>query len=73
MAISLSAQFLLINGYMYCTSRFMREMENISYHLAAGKINKDLLRDIIESIIDETSDFNESLKLRILNAINKEQ
>ncbi|MFA7672168.1 MAG: hypothetical protein WCY53_07955 [Sphaerochaetaceae bacterium] len=51
----------------------MREMENISYHLAAGKINKDLLRDIIESIIDETSDFNESLKLRILNAINKEQ
>jgi death-on-curing protein len=72
-AITLSAQFLLLNGYMYCTGKFIREMENISYHLAAGKIEKDLLHDIIFAIINETIDFDEELKLRILNAIQEEQ
>ena len=68
-AITLSAQFLLLNGYMYCAGKFIREMENISYHLAAGKIEKDLLHDIIYAIINETIDDDEELKLRILNAI----
>ncbi|KUL26794.1 type II toxin-antitoxin system death-on-curing family toxin [Chlorobium limicola] len=68
-AITLSAQFLLFNGYMYCVSDFMREMENISYHLAAGKIDKEFLRDIIEAVINESYDENEELKLRLLNAI----
>ncbi len=68
-AISLSTQFLLLNGYMYCAGRFIREMENISYHLAAGKIDKELLHDIIDAIIDQSLDENEALKLRILHAI----
>ncbi|MEI6613653.1 MAG: Fic family protein [Chrysiogenales bacterium] len=68
-AITLSAQFLLLNGYMYCAGKFIREMENISYHLAAGKIEKDLLHDIIYAIINETIDDDEELKLKILNAI----
>jgi death-on-curing protein len=38
-------------------------MENISYHLAAGRIDKDLLRRLIQSIIDGEPDFPESLKL----------
>ncbi len=71
-AITLSAQFLLFNGYMYCVSDFMREMENISYHLAAGKIDKEFLRDIIEAVINESYDENEELKLRLLNAIQEE-
>lgn len=68
-SIALSAHFLILNGYMYCVGKFMKEMENISYHLAAGRINKELLRDIIDSIIAETYDDNEELKLRILNAM----
>jgi death on curing protein len=68
-AITLSAQFLLFNGYMYCVPVFMREMENISYHLAAGKIDKEFLRDLIEAVINESYDENEELKLRLLNAI----
>jgi death-on-curing protein len=68
-AITLSTQFLLLNGYMYCAVKFIREMENISYHLAAGKIEKDLLHDIIYAIINETIDDDEELKLKILNAI----
>jgi len=70
-AITLSAQFLLLNGYMYCAGKFIREMENISYHLAAGKIEKDLLHDIIYAIINETIDDDEELKLKILNAIQE--
>lgn len=56
---------------MYCAGKFIREMENISYHLAAGKIDKDLLKEIIDAIINEFID-DEELKLRILLAIQDE-
>jgi death on curing protein len=49
---------------------FIREMENISYHLAAGKIDKDLIHEIIEAIILDEID-NEELKLKILKAIEE--
>jgi len=68
-SISLSAQMLLLNGYLHCTSRFLREMENISYHVAAGRIGKELLRDIIHAVLYDEMDTDESLKLRILEAI----
>lgn len=67
-AISLSAQMLLLNGYLYCAGRFIREMENISYHVAAGAIDKALLHEIITAHLSEESD-DEALKLKILNAI----
>jgi death-on-curing protein len=67
-AITLSAQMLLFNGYMYCASSFLREMENISYHVAAGNIDKDLLLEIITAHLMEEED-NEALKLKILHAI----
>ena len=69
-AITLCAQLLLQNGYLYCVSRFLSEMENISYHVAAGKIDKELLYEIICAFLDEESD-NESLKLKIFNAISE--
>ncbi|HPA57131.1 MAG TPA: type II toxin-antitoxin system death-on-curing family toxin [bacterium] len=68
-SISLSAQFLLINGYYFCVSKFIKEMENISYHLAAGKISKELLMEIILSVINGDIDENEELKIKILNSI----
>jgi death-on-curing protein len=43
-------------------------MENISYHVAAGRINKDLLSEIICSIINEP-EFSEELKLKIYDCI----
>lgn len=72
-AITLAAQFLLLNGYMYCASKFIKEMENISYHLAAGKIDKDLLKDVIDAVLTESMDDNEELKLRIYRAIQEDQ
>ena len=68
-AITLSAQMLLFNGYMYCVSSFLREMENISYHVAAGNIDKELLQEIITAHLMEEED-SESLKLKILKAIS---
>jgi len=67
-AISLGAQFLLLNGYVFAASRFMREMENISYHVAASRIGRDLLRDIITELVNE-DELSESTRLRILDAI----
>ncbi len=67
-SISLGAQFLLLNGYLYCSQKFIQEMENISYHVAAGRINKDLLSEIICSIINEP-EFSEELKLKIYDCI----
>ncbi len=69
-AITLCAQMLLLNGYLYCAGRFLHEMENISYHVAAGRIDKDFLHEIICAFIAEEMD-NEELKLRIFHAISE--
>ena len=68
-AITLCAQMLLLNGYLYCASSFIREMENISYHVAAGNIGKDLLLEVITAHLQEDFE-NEALKLKILHVIS---
>ena len=70
-AISLGAQFLLLNGYVFVTTRFMREMENISYHVAAGRIDKELLKEIVCAVIEDRMD-DEELKLKIFHAIGNQ-
>lgn len=71
-AITLSADFLLRNGYMAVAKTFFSDMENISYHVAAGHINEELLRKILSAILKNTYESDESLKLEILNAISVE-
>ncbi|MBQ9674627.1 MAG: type II toxin-antitoxin system death-on-curing family toxin [Bacteroidaceae bacterium] len=63
LSITLGAQFMLQNGYLFCVKRFLYEMENISYHLAAGRIEKELLEKLIHSILIGEGDFDEALKL----------
>lgn len=70
LAITLSAQFLLFNGYMGVAKNFFIAMENISYHVAAGRIDKDLLMKIMTAIMDGTYEDDEELKLEILNSIS---
>jgi len=72
LSISLGIQFLNINGYLFCLGRFITEMENISYHMAAGLIEKDLLRQIIHSILENERDFDEALKLEIYSIISQD-
>ncbi len=70
LSITLGLQFLNLNGYLYCVPRFLNEMENISYHLAKGHdiISKELLTELIHSILEGENDFNEDLKFRYMMA-----
>lgn len=70
-AIALGAQFLLLNGYVFLVPRFLVYMENISYHLAAGLIEKDLLREIIDALMSGEEE-EEELKLKIVHAISQD-
>ncbi|WFF73669.1 type II toxin-antitoxin system death-on-curing family toxin [Proteiniclasticum sp. QWL-01] len=70
LAITLCAQFLLFNGYMGVAKNFFVITENISYQVAAGKIKKELLHRIMTAIMDDTYNYDEELKLDILNAIS---
>ena len=70
LAITLSAQFLLINGYMAVAKHFFEITENISYQVAAGKIDKELLHRIFTAIMRSTYHEDEALKLDIFNAIS---
>jgi len=49
---------------------FMYRMETISYHVAAGNIDKELLLEIITSILYE-EDYSEELKLKLIDAFSK--
>lgn len=69
LSITLALQFLSLNGYLYCIQRFLYEMENISYHLAAGKIEKELLLKLVNSFLENEVDFSEELKFELLIAI----
>lgn len=69
LAITLSAQFLLTNGYMAVAKEFFSIMENISFHVAAGNIDKELLREIMASVLDGSYSTDEALKLKIINSI----
>jgi len=70
-AIALGMKFLLNNGYLSIIQKFAEKMESVSYHLAAGRISKDLLKEIIDSIIKQ-SDYSDELKIKIINAIKEE-
>lgn len=69
-AITLCAQMLLYNGYLKSVTAFMVEAENISYHVAAGNISKELLGQWMLAVLTGNLD-DESLKLSILNAISR--
>ncbi len=61
-------KFLLDNGYLAIIQKFAHKMEMVSYQLAAGRIDKDLLYEIIESILNE-EEYSDSLKIKIANSI----
>ena len=67
-SLVLGAYFLELNGYDYCINKFIYEMEEIVVWLAEGKIDDTLLLDIVQSIIEE-DEFDESIKLRIIESV----
>ena len=52
---------------------YFREMENISYHVAARHIDEEFLTELMTAILDNTYDNDEALKLKLFNAISVEE
>lgn len=71
-SIALGAYFLELNGYDYVVARFVHEMENIAVYVADNVVSKELLRDVIASLLYE-DDFSERLKLALITAISNAQ
>jgi len=69
-AITICGMFLFKNGFMSVVKDFMYKMESISYHTAAGNIDKELLHEVISSILYE-EDYSETLKLKLLEAFSR--
>jgi len=67
-SIGIGAFFLEVNGLDSIVDKFIIEMENIAVAVADNVVDKDLLYEIICSILNEI-DYNESLKLKIVNAL----
>lgn len=64
-SIVLGAYFLELNGYGYAVLDFISKMENIAVWVADNVVNRDLLQELITSIIYE-EDYSEELKLRLI-------
>ena len=71
-ALTLGAYFLHKNGYPWNACIFMRQFEAIVYHIAASHIDQDLLLRITTAFMAGT-DYDESLKIDIANAMSKGQ
>jgi death-on-curing protein len=59
-----------INGLGFEVSRFLVEMENIVVDVADNRIDKNLLLEIVISLIYDL-DFSEELKLKLIDAKTK--
>ena len=66
-SIALSAYFLTLNGLGILVEKFILEMENIAVDVADNRIERDLLHEIISSLLYE-DDFSEELKLKLIHA-----
>jgi death-on-curing protein len=66
-SIALSAYFLEINNCGFIVVRFIEQMENIAVDVADNKIDKQLLYEIITSLLYK-EDYSEDLKLKIISA-----
>jgi death-on-curing protein len=69
-SILLSADSLAINEREDVCSIFILRMENIAVYVAENRIDKDLLFEIIYSILYEI-DYSEELKLKIYHELSK--
>lgn len=70
-SIALGAFLLEVNGLDLLVNKFIIEMENIAVLVADNKIDKELLGDIIASILNE-EEYDENLKLRIIDVLTSD-
>ncbi|SDA39812.1 death on curing protein [Algoriphagus alkaliphilus] len=66
-SLALSVYFLYLNGLEILAEKFILTMENIVVDVANNKIDRELLYEIVQSLLYE-EDFSEELKLKIIDA-----
>lgn len=69
-SIGVGAFFLEVNGLEIYVDKFIIEMENIAVTVADNLIDKELLNEIIYSIINDI-EYTEDLKLKIIHALSQ--
>lgn len=69
-SIAMGAFLLEVNGLDIFVNKFIIEMENIAVSVADNVIDKDLLLEIVTSIINE-EDYSEELKLKIISKLEQ--
>jgi death on curing protein len=67
-SIALGAFFLELNGLDTLVNKFIIEMENVAVAVADNIIDKELLAEIIFSLLSE-EEYSEELKLKIIAAL----
>ncbi|MBO7278960.1 MAG: Fic family protein [Bacteroidales bacterium] len=68
MGLAIGGLFLSINGIYKPSLDYLGRMEIVSYHIASGNIDEDLLKNLLADII-AGKDYNENLKLELYNAV----
>ena len=68
-SIAIGAFFLIMNGLDVLADKFIIEMENIAVAVADNLIGKELLAEVIFSLVNE-ADYSEELKLKIIHALS---
>ncbi|GHT01590.1 hypothetical protein AGMMS50276_29910 [Synergistales bacterium] len=71
-ALTLGTYFLHKNRHFWAAAQFMQRMEAIVYHIAASNIDDELLLRIMAFVVD-CQDFDEGLKIDIINAMQKSE
>ncbi len=71
-ALTLGAYFLHKNGHYWAAVVFMKRLEAIIYHIAAGSIDQELSHQIMKNIV-ACNDFDEELKIEIIHAMSNNQ
>ena len=69
-ALTIGVYFLHKNNQILAAITFMKRLEAIIYHIAAGHIDDELSLRIMECIVS-CNDFDEGLKIDIANAMSK--
>ncbi len=70
MGLAIGGLFMSMNGLYKSSLDYLGRMEIVSYHIASGNINEELLKNLLVDIVNGR-DYNENLKLELYNAILK--
>lgn len=70
-SLALGVSFLLMNDYAHRVFCFTYEMENVVVRVAENRISKELLHDLLDSLLCHGG-YDEGLQLRLIDAIDDE-